>query len=89
MTSNRLLLLTVFPPPEAFFLVRDQVGKDEEPAIVLLAGEGVRNHFSDSSRTYFLETDLAGRGIVPGEGALSDDEGALLLLSASSVMTFT
>ncbi|MDA8058891.1 MAG: hypothetical protein ACYCXP_05660 [Leptospirillum sp.] len=89
MNERRLLILTLFPPPEGFIETYERVRLRSEPVAVLLAGEGVLNSIPDCSDLYRLRVDLEGRGIVSGEGAISDEEAAILILSASSVITFT
>jgi len=89
MNANRLLFLTLFPPPEGFFEVYERLQSRAEPHAVLLAGEGVRNSIPDCGELYRLRVDLEGRGMIPGEDAVSDEEAAGMLLSASSVITFT
>jgi hypothetical protein len=89
MNEKRLLLLTLFPPPDAFIEAYERIQGRSEPHAVLLAGEGVLNSISDCRELYRLRVDLEGRGLVPGEEAISDEEAALLILSASSVITFT
>lgn len=89
MSERRLLLLTLFPPPDGFIETYERIQARSEPHTVLLAGEGVLNAILDCMDLYRLRVDLEGRGIVPGEDAISDEEAALLILSASSVITFT
>ena len=89
MNSKRFLFLTLFPPPEGFYDVYGRLQSRSEPHAVLLAGEGVRNSIPDCGELYRLKVDLEGRGMIPGEDAVSDEEAARMLLSASSVITFT
>ncbi len=89
MNERRLLLLTLFPPPDGFREVYERMQTRSEPHMILLAGEGVLNSIPDCRELYRLRVDLEGRGVVPGEDAISDEEAALLILTASSVMTFT
>lgn len=89
MNERRLLLLTLFPPPAGFNEVYERIQVRSEPHTILLAGEGVLNSIPDCRELYRLRVDLEGRGVIPGEDAISDEEAALLLLSASSVITFT
>jgi hypothetical protein len=89
MNEKRLLLLTLFPPPDSFNEAYERIQLRSEPHAVLLAGEGVLNSIPDCRNLYRLRVDLEGRGIIPGEDAISDDEAALLMLSSSSVITFT
>jgi hypothetical protein len=89
MNTKRLLFLTLFPPPEGFRDVHERLQSASEPHAVLLAGEGVRNSIPDCGELYRLRVDLEGRGMIPGEDAVSDEEAARMILSASSVITFT
>ena len=89
MNRNRLLFLTLFPPPEGFRDVRERLLASSEPHAVLLAGEGVRNSMPDCGELYRLRVDLEGRGMIPGKDAVSDEEAARMILSAFSVITFT
>ncbi len=84
-----LFLVGCSPPPDWLFRVWSESREISPPGSVsvLLWGEGVYNPSDRFPGAVLLLRDAVGRGIPPGERALTDREAARWILGAKRVIT--
>ncbi|MHB1606032.1 MAG: hypothetical protein ACYC9S_06470 [Leptospirales bacterium] len=86
---ENLFLIGSAPPPAWILLAWSQSMENDPPGSVsvLLWGEGVYNSPDRFPGAVLLLRDAVGRGVPPGERALTDREAARWILGAKRVIT--
>ena len=87
--EKMLFLVGCCPPPEWFIAMLEDCQKNpsEKDVAVLLWGEGVYNSRDRFPGALVMRQDSEGRGLEPGDRALTDGEAARMILEASRVVT--
>ncbi len=91
MVTDTLFLIATCPPPDwmsqAIEEARSTPGGGS--VAVLLMGEGVCNAKDQFPDALVLARDAVGRGVSPGDRALTDHEAARWILNSRRVITST
>ena len=84
-----LFLVGCCPPPDWLMAMLEDCLKSPSGSdfSILLWGEGVYNPPDRFPRALVIRRDAEGRGLLPGDRALTDREAARMILEASRVVT--
>jgi hypothetical protein len=84
-----LFLVGCCPPPDWLMAMYEDCLKSAsaQEVSVLLWGEGVYNSPDRFPRALVSRRDSEGRGLAPGDRALTDGEAARMILQAARVVT--
>ncbi len=87
--KGTLFLVGCCPAPDWLMALYEDCLKNapKEHVSVLLWGEGVYNPSDRFPQALVIRRDAEGRGLVPGDRALTDGEAARTILQAARVVT--